>query len=167
MASSGTTATGVGAARPAARHTERLTVPLWMWPVAVLVAGVLAAEIGLGAPGLRTWMPYAVLLPLALAGLWRLGRIRVAVTGDEFQVDDARLPLRAVSRAIALDGATRRELLGPSADPLAFVVQRPWIAEAVQVVLDDPDDITPYWVVSTRRPDALARALNEAAAAAR
>jgi len=138
-----------------------------MWPVAVLVTVILGAEIGLGAPGLRSWLPYAVLLPLAAAGLWRLGRIRVAVTADELQVDDARLPLRAVSRAIALDAETRRELLGPSADPVAFVVQRPWIAGAVQVVLDDPDDVTPYWVVSTRHPDALARALNEGATAAR
>ncbi|MBV1851508.1 DUF3093 domain-containing protein [Catellatospora sp. NEAU-YM18] len=138
-----------------------------MWPTAVLVTAILGAEIGLGAPGLRSWVPYAVLLPLAAAGLWRLGRIRVAVTDTELQVDDARLPLRVVSRTIPLDADTRRELLGPSADPLAFVVQRPWIAGAVQVVLDDPDDITPYWVISTRHPEALARALNEATAAVR
>ncbi|MDI1464945.1 DUF3093 domain-containing protein [Catellatospora sp. KI3] len=167
MASSGTTATGVGAARPAPRHTERLTVPLWLWPTVLLVTAVLAAQIGLGAPGPRSWLPYAVLLPLAAAGLWWLGRVRIAVTGTELQVDDARLPLGVVSRAIALDAETRRELLGPSADPLAFVVQRPWIAEAVQVVLADPDDITPYWVISTRHPDALVRALNEGAAAVR
>ena len=43
--------------------------------------------------------------------------------------------------------------------PYAFVVQRPWIPGAVQVHLDDPADPTPYWVVSSRRPDKLAAAL--------
>jgi len=58
-----------------------------------------------------------------------------------------------------LDATGRRELLGPLADPLAFVVQRPWVPGAVQVMLDDPDDPTPYWVVSTRQPARLAAAL--------
>jgi len=43
--------------------------------------------------------------------------------------------------------------------PLAFVVQRPWIKGAVQVLLDDPADPTPFWVVSSRHPVDLATAL--------
>jgi len=42
-------------------------------------------------------------------------------------------------------------------------VQRPWIGGAVQVLLDDPADPTPYWVVSTRHPVELAEALLAAA----
>jgi hypothetical protein len=38
-------------------------------------------------------------------------------------------------------------------------VQRPWVKGAVQVHLDDPADPTPYWVVSSRNPTALASAL--------
>ena len=67
-----------------------------------------------------------------------------------------------MAKAIPLDAATKRELLGPSADPMAFVIQRPWVSGAVQVVLDDPDDVTPYWVISSRRPEDLARALRRA-----
>ncbi|PZM89461.1 MAG: DUF3093 domain-containing protein, partial [Actinobacteria bacterium] len=72
---------------------------------------------------------------------------------------DARLPVRFVADAVPLDSAGRREVLGVGADPLAFVVQRPWISGAVQVVLNDPDDPTPYWVVSTRHPLRLAAAI--------
>jgi hypothetical protein len=140
-------------------YSERLSVPWWSWPLALGGAAVLAAEIGLGAPGARTWVPYAVLLPLAALGLWWIGRIRVAVTGGELCVDDARLPVRFVADAIPLDQTGRRELLGVGADPLAFVVQRPWVSGAVQIVLDDPADPTPYWVVSSRRPQQLAAAL--------
>jgi Protein of unknown function (DUF3093) len=140
-------------------YSERLSVPWWSWPPLLGVAALLAAEIGLGAPGLRTWVPYAVLLPLTALGLWWAGRIRVAVSGRELRVDDARLPARFVADAIPLDATGKRELLGVGADPLAFVVQRPWVSGAVQVLLDDPADPTPYWVVSSRHPDRLAAAL--------
>ncbi len=131
-----------------------------MWVFVLALASVLAAEIGLGAAGVRTWLPFALLLPLLAGGLWWLGRIRISVTPDELHVDDAHIPLRFVGEVIPLDADDRRLLLGPGADPLAFVIQRPWIGGAVQIVLNDPDDPTPYWVVSTRRPEKLAAALS-------
>lgn len=140
-------------------YSERLTLPWWMWLCGLSLAVLFAAEIWLGVPGVRAWLPFAVLLPLTAVGLWWLGRIRVAVAGGELLVDDARLPVRFVADAVPLDSAGRREVLGVGADPLAFVVQRPWISGAVQVVLNDPDDPTPYWVVSTRHPLRLAAAI--------
>ena len=100
-----------------------------------------------------------MLLPLTAAVLLRAGRIRVAVTGGEFRVDDARLPVAVIADVVALDAAGKREALGVGAHPLAFVIQRPWIGRAVQVLLDDPADPTPFWVVSTRHPVELATAL--------
>lgn len=123
------------------------------------LAGLAAVELWMGAGGVRAWLPFVLLLPATLAGLWWLGRVRVAVADGELWVDDAHLPVRYVADAVPLDAGGRREVLGVGADPLAFVVQRPWIGGAVQVVLDDPDDPTPFWVVSTRRPTELAAAL--------
>jgi hypothetical protein len=143
--------------RPA--FAERLTVSWWMWPLTVGLAALIATEIWMGSTGVRSWLPFAVLLPLAVALLWWAGRIRVAVTDGEFQVDDARLPVAVIADVVALDAAGKREVLGVGAHPLAFVVQRPWIGGAVQVLLDDPADPTPYWVISTRRPVELATAL--------
>jgi hypothetical protein len=144
---------------PAPDHTERLTLPWWAWPAGLALAGLLAAELWMGASGVRAWLPFVVLIPAALAGLTWLGRIRIAVRDGELRVDDARLPVRYVADVIPLDAAGRREVLGVGADPLAFVVQRPWIGGAVQVVLDDPADPTPFWVVSTRHPVELATAV--------
>jgi DUF3093 family protein len=44
------------------------------------------------------------------------------------------------------------------------LIQRPWIGGAVQVLLDDPVDPTPSWVVSSRHPVELATALLRAKA---
>ena len=138
-------------------------MPWWGWPLTLTGAFLLGAEVWMGAAGLRAWVPFAVVLPLAVAGLIWLGRIKVAVTGTEFRVDDARLPLAVISDVVALDADGKREVLGVGSHPLAFVVQRPWIPGAVQVVLDDPADPTPFWVVSTRHPVELATALLDGA----
>jgi hypothetical protein len=140
-------------------HTERLRVPWWVWPVALVVDAIVGFEILLGFPGLAAWVPFAVLVPLTGAALLWTGRIRVEVAGAEFLVDDARLPVSVIADVVALDLAGKREALGVGAHPLAFVIQRPWIGPAVQVLLDDPADPTPYWVISTRRPVELATAL--------
>lgn len=146
-------------------YTERLYLPWWMWFTAFGIAGLLAAEVWLGARGTRAWLPFAVLLPATGLLLWWLSRIRVSVRNGELLVDDARLPVRFVAEVVALDVDGRREVLGAGADPLAFVVQRPWIGPAVQVVLNDPADPTPYWVISSRRPVQLAEAILAARAA--
>jgi hypothetical protein len=130
-----------------------------MWPAALAVDLIVGFELLLGLDGLPPWVPFAVLLPLTAAGLLRSGRIRVAVTDGEFLVDDARLPVSVIADVVALDTAGKREALGVGAHPLAFVIQRPWIGPAVQVLLDDPADPTPYWVISSRRPVDLATAL--------
>jgi hypothetical protein len=137
-------------------YRERLAVPWWWWLAAPGLTALLAAELFLGAPGFATVVPFVVLVPAVVAGLWWVGRIRVAVTDDELIVDDARLPLRYVAAVRALTPLETRDLLGPGAEPYAFVIQRPWVGGAVRVDLDDPADPTPYWVISSRRPAELA-----------
>jgi hypothetical protein len=148
------------------RHNERLAAPWWLWLAGLALAALFAAELHLGGSGVRAWLPYAVVLPLTAVGLWLLGRLRVAVGDGELRVDDACLPVRYVAGVTVLGPAEKRLLLGPAAQRYAFVVQRPWVAGAVQVHLDDPADPTPYWVVSSRRPEALAASILAERAAA-
>jgi hypothetical protein len=145
-------------------YRERLTVAWWLWLPAVAVAGLLAAEVKLGAPGTATWIPYLVLLPLATVGLWWLGRVRVEVSNGELRVDDAHIALRYVGEVTPLSPADKRDLLGPYSDPEAFVIQRPWIGGAVRVQVLDDADPTPYWLISSRDPEKLATALQDARA---
>jgi hypothetical protein len=141
------------------RYTERLNCPWWAWLPAIALVALLTLEVGMGAPGPRTWLPPALAIPLVVAALWWLGRIKLTVTEDDFLADDARLPLGVIADVIPLDAEQKRLLLGQAADPLAFIIQRPWIGTAVQIVLDDPADPTPYWLISTRNPEELAAAL--------
>jgi len=143
-------------------YEERLTVPWWWWPISAGIAGILAVEVHLAARGLPVPAAYAATAAVVAAALLALGRVRITVRQGELLVADARLPLRVVAEVAPLDAAGKRTLLGPQGDPAAFVVQRAWAPGAVYLRLDDAADPTPYWLVSTRRPAALAAALNAA-----
>ena len=148
---------------PGTTYRERLTVSWWLWPLTLAAAAVLATELGIGALTLRHPVTYIVAGGLAIAGLLALGRIRIRVQdeagGPVLRVDDTRLPLAVIAAVHPLAAEQRRDLLGRDADPLAFVIQRPWIPGGVRIDLDDPADPTPYWFVSSRHPQRLAAAL--------
>ncbi|GLY69763.1 hypothetical protein Atai01_63820 [Amycolatopsis taiwanensis] len=119
----------------------------------------MAATIHLGYPGLRGWLPYVVLIALMAALLVQFGRAKVEVTGDELRVGKAHLPLRFVGQVEVISKEAKRKALGPEFDPAAFMLHRGWVGPVVRVHLTDPDDPTPYWVFSTRKPEKLAEIL--------
>ena len=133
-------------------YRERLTTPWWWYVVALAVAGLIAGEFRLSGADLTVWIPFCTLLPLAVVIVWSLGRSALVVSGGELWVRGAHLPLTYVSGSVALDAETLRRVVGREGDPAAFVSIRPWIGGGVQLWLDDPEDPTPYWVVSTRHP---------------
>ncbi|MGV8871099.1 MAG: DUF3093 domain-containing protein [Rhodococcus sp. (in: high G+C Gram-positive bacteria)] len=143
-------------------YSERLWVPIWWWAAGGAVAVLLAAEIHMGAPGIRAWLPYFVLLPLLAWALFAFSRLRVEVvaggsagTDVELRVGKAHLPLDVAAKAAIVPATAKSAALGRQLDPLAFVQHRTWVKQMLIVVLDDPDDPTPYWLVSSKRPEAL------------
>lgn len=72
----------------------------------------------------------------------------------------AHLPVELISRAAAVPASAKSAAMGRQLDPSAFVQHRPWVKTMVLIVLDDPEDPTPYWLVSTRRPADLLAALD-------
>ena len=140
-------------------YEERWIVPWWWWPAALGLAGLVAAELHSGAPGLRAVVPYATLLPLTVVLLAAGSRGRIRVRDGLLSVPGARIPLVHLGEAVALDREQLRRQTGPMADRRAFLVSRPWLHSAVRVMVTDPEDDTPYWVIGTRRPDRLLAAL--------
>lgn len=140
-------------------YRERLYVTWYWWPLPLVAATLLAAEVHLGYPGVRAWLPYVLLLPLTLLLLWRAGSTSVRVQDGELWVGKAHLPLRYVGETQIVSTKDKRRVLGPHLDPAAFVMHRGWIGSVVRLRQTDPEDPTPYWVISTRHPDRLVEAL--------
>jgi hypothetical protein len=150
---------------PGARvvYREPLRVPSWWYAIGVGIAVIIAAEFHISGINLIDWIAFGVLVPLSIVILWSLGRGQLLITtgadgqlsSGELRVRGAHIPLNDLSGAVELDATTLRRVVGREGDPAAFISIRPWIGPGVQLWLDDPEDPTPYWVLSSRRPRAI------------
>jgi hypothetical protein len=147
------------------RYRERLWVPWWWWPPGLGLAALIALEVNQGVGGLPNWLPFAVLLPVAATVLMWFGKTEVRVlrgSGEtELWVSAAHLPVSVISRSAEVPRSAKSATLGRQLDPAAYVVHRAWVGPMVLLVLDDPDDPTPYWLVSSRHPDRVLAALRD------
>ncbi|GMA27659.1 DUF3093 domain-containing protein [Arenivirga flava] len=108
----------------------------------------------------------AIVLYLGVVGLLLGASLPVEVTDGHLRVGSARLPVEFVGEAEAFRGAEASLERGQRADARAWMGIRGWIGPIVKVQNTDAEDPVPYWIVSTRRPEALIEALRSARAAA-
>jgi hypothetical protein len=152
--------------QPGTRYAERLWVPVMWWVLGIVAAGLLCLEVMTTLTVGRIWVGWQVVTVTVVAGVllsWLISQSTalVEVVDGELVAGPAHLPLRHVGEVRLVDEAARRRLMGPGADPAAYTFVRAWIRQAVLIEITDPDDPTPYWLVSTRRPRALAAALGQ------
>lgn len=150
------------------RYSERLRVPWWWWVAGAVLTGVLGYEIQLSAHR-ASWsvVGYAVIAVLIAWLLWSMGRVPIRVTDDgQLVANRARLPRSVIARGATVPATAKSAAMGRQLDPAAYLVHRAWVKTMVLFVLDDPDDPTPYWLVSTRNPGAVLAALDLPDAAA-
>ena len=154
---------GTRVAPHSVRYRERLWVPWWWWPLGFGLAGLIAFEVNLGVRGSPAWLPFVALFAVAAAALLWLGRIEIKVTagagGVELWAGEAHLPVTVIARPAEIARSAKSAALGRQLDPAAYVVHRAWVGPMILLVLDDPDDPTPYWLVSCRHPERVLSAL--------
>lgn len=159
--------------QPQVLYSERQWVPWYWWAAGLGFVLLLSAQFALNR---NTWwfvIPFIVVGALvAWFNVW-LSRTVVRVELDPdgtrwLSVEGANLPNTVVSRSMVVPASARQNALGRQLDPAAFLVSHTWVQEHVLLVLDDPQDPTPYWMVSSRHPEELLEAfVPEQAAAAR
>lgn len=138
-------------------------MPWWWWPIGIGLSTVMATQVNMGVRDLPNWLPYAMMALVAVGVLLWLGRIEVRVVGTGSDVElwagQAHLPASVITRSAVVPRSAKSAGLGRQLDPAAFVLHRNWIGPMVLVVLNDPDDPTPYWMVSCRYPERVLAAL--------
>ncbi len=127
-----------------------LVVALFLFvPTSVLIFLPLSIPVGVST-GLGLWLG-------SVALLWLTSPL-VSLSDSQFGAGRSALPLRVVSDIQVIDRESARAEKGVNLDARAWLVMRPWITPAVKIILDDPSDPTPYWLVSTREPEKIVAA---------
>ncbi|MFN8080274.1 MAG: DUF3093 domain-containing protein [Kineosporiaceae bacterium] len=143
-------------------YREKLGPAAWVWASAALLGG------GFGL----IFVPRSELLALVvalvatgtLAALLVRSTPQVTVLGGSLQAGRAQLPLEFSGAVEPLDAVGMRHAHGPGLDARAYLCIRGWIPTGVRVIVDDPRDPTPYWLISSRHPTLLAEAIEQARA---
>lgn len=140
-------------------YAERLSVPLRWWVQGTMLVASLWLALVVALPEPLAWAITAAAMALLGLLLLSYGAARISVGDGELRVGRARIEARHLGAAVPLDPEAARRRAGVEADARAHLLLRPYLKHAVQVEITDPDDPTPYWLVSTRHPDRLAGAV--------
>jgi len=89
-------------------------------------------------------------------------RSRMIIEVDEFElrINDAHIEHTYLGEVKVLDALAMRNARGPDADPSAYLALRFWCPTGVLIKVKDSRDTTPYWLISSKRNDEFAKALN-------
>ena len=141
--------------------TTQFNERLWPSPATWLLAPGLGLGAGITAVpfGTAAAVGLGVLATVVVAALLAANAPRVRVTDDVLEAGPARVPLALLGTPQAFTGEEARQERGPRLDARAYLLLRGWVDAVVRVPLEDPEDPTPYWLVSTRRPEELLDAL--------
>ncbi|MGA1446485.1 MAG: DUF3093 domain-containing protein [Pontimonas sp.] len=140
-------------------YRERLSPSWWMIvalglvvPATVLIFLPLNVVVGV-VSGFVRWIS-------SVAVLWVFSPV-IAVTEEGLRVGTAYLEREFWGQAQAFRGLEARHERGPGAHGLAWLSLRPWIDPVVKIEVSDPEDPTPYWLISSKNPEALLAALSD------
>ncbi len=122
-------------------------------PVLILVCAPFSVWIGVAA---------AVVVYGAILGVIYARVPQATVGNGYFTYGNAQVELEFIGSVSAYSGESARAQRGPELDARAWVKFRAYLNSVVRVEITDADDPTPYWLVSTRRPQELAQALRQA-----
>jgi hypothetical protein len=133
------------------------------WPLSVwFFLSIMCASIYLAIWAPLGQIPALVSTILSVFGLVILSQKKqttILVEQNMLYVNNAKIDLKFVKKATALNKDEFKNLNSAGADPAAFLATNFWTNIGVKVELNDKNDPTPYWLISTKRAEELVKKL--------
>jgi hypothetical protein len=139
---------------------EVIRPPLWV--MAFIYSLALSLGIAIWA-AMNTLAAVIVMTPLTLAtiAIYFTASLVIEVDEHELHVGKAHIEKKFCGEVIVLTPAQMSLQRTREADPAAYLAIRFWTAHGVKIVITDERDQTPYWLVTSKRGDALTDALRK------
>jgi hypothetical protein len=138
-------------------YRERLLPGPWVF---IMTALVIPASLLVFLPiNFTVGVICAIVLYAGIVGFLLAASPLIEVTDSTLIAGRARLPLPYVGEATGYLGVEATAERGTRLDARSWLVIRGWISPVVKVMVEDTTDPAPYWLLSTRRPTQLIKAL--------
>ena len=141
------------------RFREVIRAPFWLLAFIyfLFISLVVAVWAAIGnQPAFMTWVLSTVLIVLIALK----STLILEVDENELRAGSAHIELEYLGKATALDSKEMGRLRTRDADPASFLIFRFWRSTGVKVEINDPRDQTPYWLITSKRNNELAKILN-------
>lgn len=132
-------------------YSEKLSPAWWLivalgllFPASLLIFLPLNIVVGAGV-GVGLWLG-------AVGILWVFAP-RVSVDQRGVRAGKAHIDHQFVTNVEVFKKEEARVQRGPQLDARAWMVIVPWVDPVMKITVSDPDDPTPYWLVSCKHPE--------------
>ena len=139
---------------------EVIRPPLWLMAFIYF----LAFSLGVAIWAAMTTMIAAVVMALLTAAtilIYFTSSLVIEIDENELRVGKAHIDKKFCGEVIVLTPAQMSLQRTREADPAAYLAIRFWTAHGVKIEVKDGRDQTPYWLVTSKRGDALTQALKK------
>jgi hypothetical protein len=142
-------------------YRERMWPTAWVWVLGLGLTGSVGIAYGAAYGPSIGLVTFVLLASIAVAALVISAPV-VSVTAQHLRAGRATIPCNVLTRCAPLDAEGMRRALR-LADPSLYMLVRPWsVRQGVIVEVDDPVDPHTSWLLSSRQPEDLVRALEKA-----
>lgn len=145
---------------PAVVYAEKVRPPAWLFAFLLFLTESLALSIWAAFDN-RTGLFAFVIALLIVVASGSAMTMHIEVSEDELRVGRAHIERKYLGAVSELDSATMALARGRDADPAAYLAIRFWQPNGIKVAVLDDRDPVPYWLITTKKPNELARALKQ------
>lgn len=140
-------------------YMERLSPTVGVWAITVALSFVpsvifVPIDITIGIIA-------SVITLMVLVFAMVMSTPKILVTASSLRVGRAQIDRTYVGHVEGFSKAEATTERGPNLHGLTYLCIRGWIDPVVKIEITDAEDRTPYWLASSRYPDALVELLNE------
>jgi len=140
------------------RFREVIAPPIWLLAFIYFLFSSISISLW-AAIGNTPALWCQIILTFVLIYIAVRSRMVIEIDENEVRINTAHIEHKYLGEVKVLDIQEMRNARGRDADPSAFLAIRFWSPRGVLVRVKDSRDATPYWLISSKRGDELAKAI--------